>query len=142
MSGSLGTAGAFAPPIPHPEGSLQTAPIGLNSGITSGNTEGNPLPMHGQDSAVRGVKDLARDAGAVTPMPVDPVPDIADKAKSAVTTTPDALNEGRFPEEYKANREKYQKENPSDPGALGRAMMKGDAKPGSVRDLARRAGAR
>jgi hypothetical protein len=83
-----GTAGAFAPPIPHPTTTpVEVAPTGLNTGIMPGATTGP-----GQDSArpVRGVKDLARDAGAVTPMPVDPVPDIADKPKSDVTTTPDA----------------------------------------------------
>ena len=49
----------------------------------------NANAQWGRDSVVRSVRQLARDAGSVTPMPVDPVPAIADKPKSAVPISKD-----------------------------------------------------
>lgn len=73
--------------VPATPEATTTAPVvtGVNTGITPA----NPTAPAATDG-VKSVLDLARDAGAVTPMPVDPVPDIADKPMGSVKTTPDA----------------------------------------------------
>ncbi len=77
MSGTIGTV------VPTPQATVTTPPV---TGVNTGITPANPVvpTATATDGAVRSVRQLARDAGAVTDMPVDPVPAIADKPKSAV----------------------------------------------------------
>jgi hypothetical protein len=81
MSGTIGT-------VPTPEATVTTPPV---TGVNTGITPANPVmpTATATDGAVRSVRQLARDAGAVTDMPVDPVPAIADKPKSAVPISKD-----------------------------------------------------
>jgi hypothetical protein len=68
-----------------PEGTSTTPVVsGVNTGITPAS------PTFPQADAVRGVLDLARDAGALAPKPDADIPAIAKKPMGSVTTTPDA----------------------------------------------------